>query len=321
MTTPKVSVLMPVYNAGTHLPAAVDSILRQTMRDFEFLILDDGSTDETVSYLAGLRDPRIRIERNPQNRGLITTLNKGVELCRAPLVVRMDADDISEPERLEELKKEMDRDPRLAVLGSDFTPIGSTESSSWIRFFESDEVRIALLFENPICHPSVSLRKSFLSQPLYPAEYPHAEDYALWVFSGASVRLGNLRKKLIRYRTHEGQVSRRHASTQMESIQRLILKQLCKLGLKPTEGELYIHQSMSHGFFPSPNAVYLMNRWIGKLERANLATNIYHHDLFIKKLRERHQKAILHTVKKLQSMPLLLRLRWQVISLFRALKK
>lgn len=321
MTPPKVSVLMPVYNAGTHLPAAVESILRQTMREFEFLILDDGSTDETVSYLAGLRDPRIRIERNPQNRGLIATLNKGVELCRAPLIVRMDADDISEPERLEELKKEMDRDPRLAVLGSDFTPIGSSESSSWIRFFESDEVRIALLFENPICHPSVSLRKSFLSQPLYPAEYPHAEDYALWVFSGASLRLGNLRKKLIRYRTHEGQVSRRHASTQMESIQRLILKQLGTLGLKPTEGELYIHQSMAHGFLPTPNASYLMNRWIGKLNKANRKTSTYPPDLFAEKLRERIQKAIRHTAYKLRSMPWRLRLRWQVISFLRALKK
>lgn len=321
MTKPAVSVLMPVYNAGTHLPAAVDSILRQTMQDFEFLILDDGSTDESGSYLAGLRDPRVRLVRSEKNCGLIATLNRGAGLCRAPLIVRMDADDISEPERLQELKKAMEHDPQLAVLGSDFTPIGETQSSSWIRFFDSEEIRIALLFENPICHPTVSIRSSRIRYPLYPAEYPHAEDYALWVFSGVREKIGNIKKKLLRYRHHAGQVSRRHATTQIESIQRLILKQLLSLGLKPTAGELYIHQSMSHGFLPSPNAAYLINRWISKLERANLSAKVYQQDLFIKKLKERHQKAILHTVKMLQSMPGYLRLRWQIMSLFRALKK
>ena len=315
---PTISVLMPVYNAGAYLPAAVESILRQTWEDFELLILDDGSTDESAVYLASLRDPRIRIERSAGNRGLIETLNHGFQVCRAPLIARMDADDIAEPERLAEQKIAMDDDPRVAVLGSDLTALGATAGSSWVRFSEPEDVRIALLFENPICHPTVMMRRSCFSSPLYPADYPHAEDYALWVQCGPMVQMRNLQQKLLRYRLHESQVSCRHSSVQEESIRRLVLRQLESMGLHPTAGELYVHQSMAHGFLPAPSVARLTERWVEKLLQANLERCIYAPDLFAQRLRERRQRALQHTARRLQSMPWHLRLRWQFNSQRRA---
>jgi glycosyltransferase involved in cell wall biosynthesis len=316
--TPEISVLMPVYNAGAYLPAAVESILRQTWKDFEVLILDDGSTDGSRDYLATLRDPRVRLDLADGNRGLIATLNRGVELCRAPLVARMDQDDIAEPERLAEQKRAMDAHPEVAILGSDFTPIGGAGQESWVRFFEPEDIRIALLFENPVCHPTVMLRPDRFGSPLYPVEYPHAEDYALWVRCTAVAEQRNLREKLLRYRFHEGQVSRRQTDPQQESIRRLVLSQLAAMGLHPTAGELYVHQSMAHGFLPAPSAPRLTECWVAKLVQANLEHGSYAPELFAQRLRERRQRALQHTARQLQSMPWHRRWRWQFNSQRRA---
>jgi glycosyltransferase involved in cell wall biosynthesis len=314
MTKPEVSVLLPVYNAGTYLREAVESILHQTYRKFELIIVDDGSTDESVAYLSGLRDPRTRIERSEKNHGIIATLNRGIGLCRAPLIARMDSDDIAESERLAEQKRVMDSENKLAVLGSDFVPFGNEKQGSWIRFFEPEEIAIALLFENPICHPTVMLRRSELPEPVYPKDYPHAEDYALWVKCGAKAKLRNLPKKLLRYRAHVGQVSRLHSETQNESIRRLVLRQMAKLGLEPNPAELYVHQSMAHGFLPSPLAERLMSRWSEKLLRANQKHGVYPDDLFRKMLKERRNRTKQETSIRLATMPLYLRMWWRMHS-------
>src|SRR5688572_25142970 len=101
MNTPCVTVLMPVYNAEKYLKEAIDSILQQTLTDFEFLIIDDGSTDASVRIIRSYADSRIRLVQNETNAGITVTLNKGIELAKAPLIARMDADDISYPMRLQ----------------------------------------------------------------------------------------------------------------------------------------------------------------------------------------------------------------------------
>lgn len=314
MTKPEVSVLLPVYNAGTYLREAVESILHQTYPKFELIIVDDGSTDESVDYLSELRDPRVRIARSEKNHGIIATLNRGIGLCRSPLIARMDSDDIAESERLAEQKRVMDSDNELAVLGSDFVPFGNKKQESWIRFFEPEEIASALLFENPVCHPTVMLRRSRLPAPLYPNDYPHAEDYALWVKCGAKAKLRNLPKKLLRYRAHLGQVSRLHSETQIESIRRLVLTQVEKLGLEPNPAELYVHQSMAHGFLPSPLSEDLMSRWSGKLLRANQKHGVYPDALFRKMLKERCTRTKQETSIRLAKMPLYLRMWWRMHS-------
>ena len=101
MVTPRVTVLMPVHNAGQFLNEAIDSILNQSFKHFEFLIIDDGSTDNSAAIIESYRDPRIRLLRNDRNMGITPTLNKGISLASCELIARMDADDISHPSRLQ----------------------------------------------------------------------------------------------------------------------------------------------------------------------------------------------------------------------------
>ena len=116
MKTPALTVLMPVYNTEKYLKEAVDSILQQSFPDFEFLIIDDSSTDSSAEIIAAYRDPRIRVLKNEKNMGMSATLNKGIEMCRTELIARMDADDISYPERLEKQFRFFESNPECALL-------------------------------------------------------------------------------------------------------------------------------------------------------------------------------------------------------------
>src|SRR5436305_6637069 len=115
---PDVTVLMPVYNGEQYLGAAIEGILCQTHDNFELLIVDDGSTDRSVEIVMSYRDPRVRLVSMHTNVGLSAALNEGVKLARAPFVARQDADDVSEPHRLEVQLRVMTKQPDLALLGS-----------------------------------------------------------------------------------------------------------------------------------------------------------------------------------------------------------
>ena len=118
MPAPRVTVLMSVYNDGLFLPLAVQSILAQTFPDFEFLIIDDGSTDDSIAYLSQLRDPRVRVVRHPQNLGLTQSLQHGVELAQGEYLARLDADDLATPDRLARQVDYLDQHPAIGLLGS-----------------------------------------------------------------------------------------------------------------------------------------------------------------------------------------------------------
>src|SRR3979490_879766 len=110
---------MPVRNGAAHLQSAVDSILAQTFTDFEFLIIDDGSTDATAEILRSLRDPRVRVVTHPQNRGLVPTLNEGLQLARGEFVARQDHDDLSYPDRLAKQVAHLRAHPDCVLLGTE----------------------------------------------------------------------------------------------------------------------------------------------------------------------------------------------------------
>ena len=124
MTSATVTVLMPVYNGEMYLREAIDSILHQTFTDFEFLIINDGSTDNSETIILSYDDSRIRYEKNDSNLKLIATLNKGIELAKGKYIVRMDADDISIPDRIEKQVAFLEKNPDVGICGSWFTAFG-----------------------------------------------------------------------------------------------------------------------------------------------------------------------------------------------------
>lgn len=186
---PQVTVLMSVYNGEKYLREAIDSILVQSFKDFEFLIIDDGSTDSSADIIRSYTDPRIRIVQNEKNIGLTHSLNKGLKLAKGEYVARMDADDISLPERLEREVAIAGAYPEITVVTTGFANFvnsfgednrdsvnkGGTDEIEWIGFED-------LLEGNKIFHGSVLFkRKNILDIGGYNERLPTAQDYDLWL--------------------------------------------------------------------------------------------------------------------------------------------
>ena len=182
MTAPKVSVVMSVHNGERHLREAVDSILNQTFTDFEFIIVDDGSTDETPFILNDYLDPRIVRCRNESNLGLTRSLNRGLAVAQGEYIARMDADDLALPQRLAMQVGVLDGNERVGAIGS--WCILQYEDGRRItlsRPCTDVEIRWALLFDNYLPHPGVLLRRTAVERVGgYNEKFAYAQDYDLF---------------------------------------------------------------------------------------------------------------------------------------------
>jgi glycosyltransferase involved in cell wall biosynthesis len=213
-----VTVLLPVYNGEEYLKSAIDSILTQTYTDFEFLIINDGSTDTTENIILSYTDPRIRYVKNEQNIKLIATLNKGLKLAKGKYIARMDADDISLPERLEKQISFLENNPNVGLCGSYLKSLGTANNQLIGYKTNSDEIKFRLLFDTHFPHPAAVLRKDILDQfgLEYEAEYIHVEDYVLWNRMAEHTDLAILPEVLVLKREHENQISLVHYQTQQK---------------------------------------------------------------------------------------------------------
>lgn len=219
VTKPIVTVLLPVYNAEKYLAEAVTSILQQSYTDFEFLIINDGSTDSSPEILREFqaRDPRIKLINNT-NQGLIKTLNQGLSIAQGEFIARMDADDIAMPHRLQRQVEIMQADPELAVLGSNIEIIDARGQKIRIGKYPRSHKAMQkfITVGSPFAHPAVMLRRSLVTTVGgYREKYTHAEDYDLWLrLYEQGYRLDNLPEVLLRYRQHDSSISRKHAEQQ-----------------------------------------------------------------------------------------------------------
>ena len=216
---PKVSVVMPVRDAATWLAAAVESILGQTLKEFELIIIDDGSTDRSPEIAAALSrsEDRVRFIAEPHSLGLVRTLNKAITLSHAPLIARLDADDVALPERLALQLGCFDRKPSLVLLGSWAERMNQHGRSTGRVRPVADPQRLgAILAErNPFVHSSVMMRADAVKAVGgYRAAFLGAEDYDLWLRLAERGAIANLPQPLVRYRVHAGGVSAQFAVRQ-----------------------------------------------------------------------------------------------------------
>lgn len=222
MNDPVLTVAMSVYNGAPHLRAAIKSILAQTESNFEFLIVDDGSTDQTPEILAesARRDSRIRIITQP-NRGLIAALNRLITESRAPLIARMDADDISLPNRFARQIAFLDHNPDYGVVGSstfDLHPGRAPRPSANPPLPTCHQDFLAAIEQDAplLCHSTVMMRQSLLIEVGgYRAPFHHCEDYDLWLRLSDRTQLCSLPERLLIYRYSDAQVSARHIVEQV----------------------------------------------------------------------------------------------------------
>lgn len=214
MKPPLVTVLMPVYNTAKYLKEAIDSILTQTYTSFEFVIIDDASTDASVSIVQSYKDSRIKLFVKPQNTGYTTSLNMGLEVAKGKYIARMDGDDISTIDRLEKQVAFLEQQTDIAVCGSWYEYIGGKKIIELPS--THDEIKVALLTYCAMGHPTVMLRNSFFkeNQLKYNIENEPAEDYDLWARISSVGRLANIPEVLLHYRIHANQVSTLQTSIQ-----------------------------------------------------------------------------------------------------------
>jgi glycosyltransferase involved in cell wall biosynthesis len=225
MTEPPVSVILPVYDGEKYLAQAIDSILAQTFQNFEFLIIDDGSTDRSLEIIEGYarRDTRIQVTSRA-NRGLIATLNEGIALARGEYVARMDADDVALPERLQRQVEFLAAHPRCVLVGASFVYIDSSgnEGRAHHCFINDLTIRHALPVEGCVLHPVAMFRRSaVVGVGGYKADYVAAEEYDLWHRLAHVGELTNLPEPLLYYREWDQRVSARHAAVQRRVAERI----------------------------------------------------------------------------------------------------
>ena len=209
MTSPAVSVLMGVWNGAPRVREAVESVLHQTLSDLELIVIDDGSTDASAAILASVDDPRLRVERRAHG-GLTTALNRALALARAPLVARLDADDVAAPERLERQRAFLASHPDVGLLGTAARVLDAAgrEIATISPPVDDAGIRGALIRRNPFVHSSVMMRHAVVEQAGgYDPAFPVAQDYDLWMRMSRITRMANLPEPLVVRRLEPGRVT------------------------------------------------------------------------------------------------------------------
>ncbi len=212
-----VSVVMAVYNGETYLREAIDSILNQTFTNFECIIINDGSTDKSLSIIKSYSDNRIILINNEGNKGLIYSLNKGIDTAKGEYIARMDADDICLPNRFEEQLKTFQAQPNTIVVSSDYYLLNNTKLSLIKTNYTNYALKAILLFTPCFCHPTVMIKNLFKEKNIfYNQEFIHAEDYKLWTDLAVCGNFYNVPIPLLKYRSHPTQISTLNKNRQLQ---------------------------------------------------------------------------------------------------------
>lgn len=225
---PFVSVVMPVYNGSRFVRVAIESVLAQTFAEFEIIVVDDASSDDSYSIVAAIRDPRIRLVRNEKNLGSYPSSNLGIGMARGRYVTRHDADDISLPSRFERQVSLLEDDPHVVLVSSEYWKIDESGQmqrriSSLRRSGHHHAVPWHLLFYNHLgAHSQVMMRRDDLvAVGGYPTEARYSQDYRLWVQMAQRGKVVTLPDVLLYYRSHPNSISGTHKERQNEHAWRV----------------------------------------------------------------------------------------------------
>jgi glycosyltransferase involved in cell wall biosynthesis len=239
----KVNIIMAVYNQADFLLDSINSVLNQSFADFDLIIINDGSKDKSEEVILSIKDERICYYSNGQNKGLIYSLNRGLEIAikkGGKYIARMDSDDIAFPERLLQQVNYLDEHPSVGLLGTAVQYFGSTNK---IRYSPVTQRKIiaTLYCYNPFVHPTVVFRSDIIKDITFDPTCPKYEDYKLWIDLIGTCEFHNLPTVLLHYRKHPGSVTSSYEGER--GIDHAMFKQILthlnlKLGGRLTDQEL-----------------------------------------------------------------------------------
>lgn len=249
MSAPVVSVVLPVFNAAAYLHEALDSLCTQTFAQFEIVLVDDASTDNSrlIAETYAQKDARLNIIANTQGKGLAGALNSGLEAAAGDYIARMDADDISLPSRLEKQLAFMQAHPDIALCGTGIHYFGAGPALDVLYPLTHEQIFCRMLFVNPLAHPTVLWRREvFLRAGLRYDPTSHAEDYDLWERSAQQLQLANLPDVLLRYRISPASFTHVQNEKQGRSVAEIFARQLARLAVPTDDATLQLHRMLSN---------------------------------------------------------------------------
>ena len=258
--TARVSVVIAVYNGSKFLRPTLDALLAQTENNLEIILVDDASTDDSVSVIETYKDTRIKLLRNPQNLRLVDTRNRGIEASSASLVAICDQDDVCLPNRIKTQADFLDSSTEIGLVASwmdSLLPNGERAHIEVHRRYSSEELKASLTFRNCVTHSTVMFQKALLPAPPYSHEYPLCEDYNLICQMSWKSKIALLPQVLCLYREHDTSYSKK-AVAQSRKLAGLVKKSMLN----------------HYGFDLSPEHVELNNEleWLGANSKLTVAS-------------------------------------------------
>jgi|GEM_PF-6900245 len=223
ITHPKISVIIPVFNAERYLKLAIDSILNQTLQNIEIIAINDGSTDNSMAILNGYSDHRLKFFENTVNLGMVATRNNAISLAKGEYIAFFDNDDISHPTRLSQELHFLESHPDIAVVGSwaRFIDENGKPFGQWATPTEPDSVFKAIVQYNPIINTSVLMRKSVVDEIGELRGSSGVDDYEYWLRVAEKHKISNIPETLVDYRIHSNQLSLTKLSKQVNDANQL----------------------------------------------------------------------------------------------------
>ncbi len=308
--SPKITVVMPVYNGEKYLNTAINSILNQTFTNFELIIIDDASTDKSVEIINSYQDQRIRLIKNNVNLGSPTSRNKGLQQSSGEYIALLDCDDYAYPSRLAEQFEFMENNPGFGMIGAWVEIMdenGDLTGTVWEYLEPHEKIPCRLLFQNYFAQSSMFLRRSALyavesNGEFYKRDYPCAQDYDLWVRISRKFKVWNLQKVLIKYRVHSNCTSLKYADLLEKLVCKIVTYQINDLGIQPKSKELALHRQIgTYDLKEIDTSIEYMKEianWLTMLRNANNKTGLYDHHHFNQVLADVQLSMICHCLKQ-----------------------
>jgi len=282
MNNPLVSVVLSVYNGEKYLDEAIESILNQSYENFEFIIIDDGSSDKSLEIIHSYKDKRI-IVISRENRGLVSSLNEGIEVAKGVYIARMDADDISLATRLEEQVIFMEKNLDVGICGTGIIGFGEDiKEKPWLLSSADKTIKTELLFSSCFAHPTVMIRRELIvkNKLFYNEEFLHAEDFELWTRMVGYAKFANVKRALLKYRIINDSITRaanRDEENRYKVIKSIFESYLQRLKIENSEEENRLHFNLSENIRIRDNNIEFssLESYFSKIIEANNREKIF----------------------------------------------
>lgn len=284
---PLISVIMSTYNEARYIRQSLDSILHQSEKDFEIILIDDCSQDETVQIIQRIQDERIRLICNSENLGLTKNLNIGLGLAKGKYIARMDGDDISVPDRFKKQEAYMEAHPEIMLVGCQTKNFGES-SLVWRLKDDSEELKVRMLIRPVYAHPGFFMRRELIDAGYrYDESFRTAQDYEFASRVAERNSIGLVEEVLLYYRVHRKQVSNQAGEEQFSNADRVRERSWERVGMQFSEEQKKLMQKIIREERDvSVDTLLACGEVLGKIVEANRKTEVYEQEVLEKTLKK-----------------------------------